>query len=1100
MNAKKEEGEEEAEAVLSLVEEGLLDCRQTLDVLRTTHSSEYQEEVLIERLKVEAIGSSFTWANSSLSKENKDHSKKKALYDQLTSDMRHILGLAEARVFRPGVKRPSPPDDPVRRAMDSIYHAGIQMARDMNDLAFSVVSHVGILQHGSGVLTFEEKVMFVLEVQERLYDGVESLPEDFAWSEEGRCRSEDFVREPHNWSVWSAYVYLWGGMTDHLVGRGFYTVKAGTKFDGKTVPPGGKTVEPRLAELLVKLRKNAHVHAWIIADIVHCFRSWTKYVPRRAFDWSDDALIIVQELLSVALEATEVAQMPVSGMYFSYELARLQLEEGTLTTELAVGRMRRLVSQLEKAQGLPVRDWSKTPEEKPENVTITGPAREWLTKLHAVLLEADNTERVAAGLVARKPCGWCWRLPIELGKMEKMMACSRCKVTFYCSSDCQKRDWKSHKTVCSSLGAAAKAQAEAEAMLAKANAEVAAAKAKAEEAAAKLKAQEDEARRAPPAVSDMRGVPIADLDDDDEDDDVVPPAQPKSSKGKQVTFDEGAKKDDGKPVLRSRRAEAAKAAESAATAAENERLKEIMARSKVLTSQDVVKEITKTASAAVTATSSSALSSSSTSSKEPKSEFLPVNPSDELMKLAAKTEVVNEANMAQATAKVGGNVAPPRSSLSAPTASGASISTPATATTTKTTPTNSSLTPSVPSTATASKVPDEVTKKLQDLAAQATVIGDDDLPDLLPAAPAAPATFVDPIEVSNLSVKKGSQNIITPDNIGQMIELAPCPEPDAEELRAAAERAAKASGKDVSDYLPAEILQEAEKSTKEGEKSSTQRALEAIASKTEVVNGANLPSVIGSSSTPAGVPKKLAELGAATPVVTSDAIPASPAPVNPVPPVPAKLAQIAARSEVITGDKLPVAVTPPALPEKLTKIAQKTTVVSEDNLGPEILSASAATAAGRAPGSSLSPKDSDLSQNPLQKIAEKNTVIRDSHIRDATGGPGSLLSGVNTVEAQKAAAAAAANVDARFGGIVRNTAVIDSNALRAGLTPQDTAAPINLNEGSTLSKIMAALKAQEEQVASRATVVDETYVRNLTSNNAQSNGERRGGLPRASNA
>jgi ankyrin repeat protein len=30
----------------------------------------------------------------------------------------------------------------------------------------------------------------------------------------------------------------------------------------------------------------------------------------------------------------------------------------------------------------------------------------------------------------------------------KLLACSRCKKTFYCSSQCQKQDWKQHKQTC----------------------------------------------------------------------------------------------------------------------------------------------------------------------------------------------------------------------------------------------------------------------------------------------------------------------------------------------------------------------------------------------------------------------------------------------------------------------------------------------------------------------------------------------------------------------------------------------------------------------------------------------------------------------------
>ncbi|TCD71843.1 hypothetical protein EIP91_003186 [Steccherinum ochraceum] len=41
-----------------------------------------------------------------------------------------------------------------------------------------------------------------------------------------------------------------------------------------------------------------------------------------------------------------------------------------------------------------------------------------------------------------------WKLPIPEGRthMENMKKCSRCGITCYCSADCQKKDWKRHKT------------------------------------------------------------------------------------------------------------------------------------------------------------------------------------------------------------------------------------------------------------------------------------------------------------------------------------------------------------------------------------------------------------------------------------------------------------------------------------------------------------------------------------------------------------------------------------------------------------------------------------------------------------------------------
>jgi hypothetical protein len=37
----------------------------------------------------------------------------------------------------------------------------------------------------------------------------------------------------------------------------------------------------------------------------------------------------------------------------------------------------------------------------------------------------------------------------------KLLACSRCLKTYYCSSQCQKQDWKLHKKTCAAAAAAA---------------------------------------------------------------------------------------------------------------------------------------------------------------------------------------------------------------------------------------------------------------------------------------------------------------------------------------------------------------------------------------------------------------------------------------------------------------------------------------------------------------------------------------------------------------------------------------------------------------------------------------------------------------------
>ena len=40
-------------------------------------------------------------------------------------------------------------------------------------------------------------------------------------------------------------------------------------------------------------------------------------------------------------------------------------------------------------------------------------------------------------------------------KSEHLKQCSRCSCLFYCSKECQKKDWKSHKVLCSYLTTAA---------------------------------------------------------------------------------------------------------------------------------------------------------------------------------------------------------------------------------------------------------------------------------------------------------------------------------------------------------------------------------------------------------------------------------------------------------------------------------------------------------------------------------------------------------------------------------------------------------------------------------------------------------------------
>lgn len=47
-------------------------------------------------------------------------------------------------------------------------------------------------------------------------------------------------------------------------------------------------------------------------------------------------------------------------------------------------------------------------------------------------------------------CLVCKRQPCDVMK-ENLLCCTRCKSSFYCSVECQKTDWKQHKTVCKDM-------------------------------------------------------------------------------------------------------------------------------------------------------------------------------------------------------------------------------------------------------------------------------------------------------------------------------------------------------------------------------------------------------------------------------------------------------------------------------------------------------------------------------------------------------------------------------------------------------------------------------------------------------------------------
>jgi splicing suppressor protein 51 len=48
-------------------------------------------------------------------------------------------------------------------------------------------------------------------------------------------------------------------------------------------------------------------------------------------------------------------------------------------------------------------------------------------------------------------CATCKKTGTETPNLKR---CAKCKTTYYCSPDCQKADWKSHKKQCSAPGAA----------------------------------------------------------------------------------------------------------------------------------------------------------------------------------------------------------------------------------------------------------------------------------------------------------------------------------------------------------------------------------------------------------------------------------------------------------------------------------------------------------------------------------------------------------------------------------------------------------------------------------------------------------------------
>jgi hypothetical protein len=53
------------------------------------------------------------------------------------------------------------------------------------------------------------------------------------------------------------------------------------------------------------------------------------------------------------------------------------------------------------------------------------------------------------GTEAWRSCNMCEKTEAALGK--KLSACASCGRAWYCSRECQKSHWKSHKTVCKNI-------------------------------------------------------------------------------------------------------------------------------------------------------------------------------------------------------------------------------------------------------------------------------------------------------------------------------------------------------------------------------------------------------------------------------------------------------------------------------------------------------------------------------------------------------------------------------------------------------------------------------------------------------------------------
>jgi hypothetical protein len=81
---------------------------------------------------------------------------------------------------------------------------------------------------------------------------------------------------------------------------------------------------------------------------------------------------------------------------------------------------------------------------------ISKKAKSSLTRLQNLARLSNDNDNYDNTCTNIKMCGHCNK--IEALDGAKLMKCQRCKVTYYCSKQCQIDDWKIHKRVCNELG------------------------------------------------------------------------------------------------------------------------------------------------------------------------------------------------------------------------------------------------------------------------------------------------------------------------------------------------------------------------------------------------------------------------------------------------------------------------------------------------------------------------------------------------------------------------------------------------------------------------------------------------------------------------